>query len=174
MTDDDQQDETTPVPDDETTEDRDQGEHEGRLSTDRDDPDAGPEGDEPEDDGPEGDDDPEDGDTFPRAYVERLRARSAGYRTAAKDATARAEALERALFTERVRALDVLADPTDLPFDADMLDDPDALSEAVTELVRARPHYRRRGTAAPGDTGSRDRAARGDGVSLTGIMRGHG
>ena len=41
-TDDPEQDEQT-VPDDETTEDRDQGEQSSRLSTDRDDPEAGPE-----------------------------------------------------------------------------------------------------------------------------------
>src|SRR5699024_8616039 len=72
-------------------------------------------------------DEDEDGDTFPRAYVKRLRERSAGYRARAKDAEARTAELERALFTERVRALDVLADPSDLPFDADLLEDPDAL-----------------------------------------------
>src|SRR5699024_8701467 len=71
-------------------------------------------------------DEDEDGDTFPRAYVKRLRERSAGYRARAKDAEARTAELERALFTERVRALDVLADPSDLPFDADLLEDPDA------------------------------------------------
>ena len=115
------------------------------------------------------DEDDEDGDTFPRSYVKRLRERSAGYRTRANEAEARAAELERALFTERVRALDVLADPTDLPFDADMLDDPDALRDAVDSLVARRPHYRRRGVAT--GTGSRDEHA-GPGVSLLGLMRG--
>src|SRR5699024_10891972 len=79
-------------------------------------------------------------DTFPRAYVKRLRERSAGYRARAKDAEARTAELERALFTERVRALDVLADPSDLPFDADLLEDPDALRAAADDLVARRPH----------------------------------
>ena len=118
---------------------------------------------------PDEDEDDEDGDTLPRSYVKRLRERSAGYRTRANAAEARAAELERALFTERVRALDVLADPTDLPFDADMLDDPDALREAVDSLVASRPHYRRRGVAT--GTGSREEHS-GPGVSLLGLMRG--
>ena len=81
----------------------------------------------------------------------------------------RADELERALFTERVRALDVLADPTDLPFSAELLDDPDALRDAVDSLVSSRPHYRRRGVAT--GTGSREEHA-GPGVSLLGLMRG--
>src|SRR5690625_4194008 len=55
-------------------------------------------------------DDEDDSDQFPRPYVERLRARSAGYRARAKAAEGRAAELEKALFTERVRALDVLAE----------------------------------------------------------------
>ena len=119
------------------------------------------------------DEDQEDSDTFPRAYVKRLRARSAGYRERAKTAEERASTLERELFTERVRALDVLADPTDLEFNADLLDDRDALEAAVTELVRARPHYRRRGTSTPDGTGSRARSTPSDTVSLSAIMRGN-
>lgn len=109
-------------------------------------------------------------DTFPRPYVERLRARSAGYRTRANEAEARAGALERELFTERVRALDVLADPADLPYDADLLDDADALRDAVTELVGKRPHLRRRGVAG-GETGAREHTDTTETTSLLGIMR---
>ena len=134
-----------------------------------DDEDQAPAG-EPAEDEDQDDEDGEDGDTFPRSYVKRLRERSAGYRARAKSAEGRAGELERALFTERVRALDVLADPTDLPFDAELLDDPDALREAVDALVRDRPHYRRRGVAA--GTGSREEAGTGTGVSLLGLMRG--
>jgi len=128
--------------------------------------DTTPAGTEPAEDD-EGD---EDGDTFPRSYVKRLRERSAGYRARAKDAEARTAELERALFTERVRALDVLADPSDLPFDAELLEDPDALRAAADDLVARRPPYRRRGIAA--GTGSRDEAGSGPGVSLLGLMRG--
>ena len=114
----------------------------------------------------------DDQQTFPLPYVKRLRERSAGYRARAKTAEARVGELERELFTERVRALDLLADPADLPYDSELLDDPDALAEAVQQLVRDRPHYRRRGTIDAAGTGSRDQAGAADGVSLTGIMRG--
>lgn len=115
-------------------------------------------------------DDEDDSDQFPRPYVERLRARSAGYRARAKAAEGRAAELEKALFTERVRALDVLADPADLPYDADLLDDSDALREAVTELVGKRPHLRRRGVAGR-ETGAREAADTTETASLLGIMR---
>ena len=124
----------------------------------------------------EGDDDEgelEDGDSFPRAYVQKIRDRAAGYRTRAKSAEDRAAQLERALFTERVRALDVLADPEDLPFSAELLDDHDALVDAVDALVARRPHYRRRGTTDPAGTGSRERGRGYDSVSLSAIMRGN-
>ena len=124
----------------------------------------------------EGDDDEgelEDGDSFPRAYVQKIRDRAAGYRTRAKSAEDRAAELERALFTERVRALDVLADPEDLPFSAELLDDHDALVDAVDTLVAKRPHYRRRGTTDPAGTGSRERGRGHDSVSLSAIMRGN-
>ena len=124
--------------------------------------------------GEDGDDSAEDDrDSFPRSYVKRLRERSAGYRARAKSAEQRTAELEQALFTERVRALDVLADPADLPFDADLLDDPDALADAVHALVKDRPHYRRRGTTDSTTTGARDRNSNAGTVSLTGIMRGH-
>lgn len=151
-------------PDTETTVDDDLDEQSSRLSTDRDDSPA----DEDEDEDGE-----QQGDTFPRPYVERLRARSAGYRTRATAAEARTSELETALFTERVRALDMLADPGDLPYDADLLDDPDALRAAAEALVSKRPHYRRRGTTSGQQTGHRDGSDRADTVSLTGIMRGH-
>lgn len=151
------------VSEDETTEDRDQGEQSSRLSEDRDDSDAAPaDEDEDEDHG---------GDTFPRPYVERLRARSAGYRTRATSAEARTAELEQALYTERVRALDVLADPTDLPYDPEALDDPDALRAAVDDLVSKRPHLRRRGVA-DSSTGHREQPDGSEPVSLLGIMRG--
>lgn len=161
-------DEQTP-PDDEQDQAPDDEQGTGPADDDQDD-------DQDEDQAPDdeqADDEDHDGDTFPRPYVERLRARSAGYRTAAKESAARVGELERDLFTERVRALDVLADPADLPFTAELLDDPDALRAAVDALVSKSPHYRRRGIASARDTGSRERGDARDTVSLTGIMRGH-
>lgn len=135
-------------------------------------PDAQPaEGDEQPADGDADEDEDGDRDTFDRAYVKRLRARSAGYRTRANAAEGRVSELEHALFTERVRALDVLADPADLPYDPDALDDPDALRAAVADLVAKRPHLRRRGVAG-GETGAREQHDSTDPVSLLGLMRG--
>src|SRR5699024_6938533 len=115
-------------------------------------------------------DDEDDSDQFPRPYVERLRARSAGYRARAKAAAGRASEAETARFTERLRVLAVLVDPADLPYDADLLDDSAAPREAVTELVGKRPHLRRRGVAGR-ETGARETADTTEPASLLGIMR---
>lgn len=104
------------------------------------------------DETPEGDvSTPDDGDTFPRDVVEKLRREAAGYRDRAKTAEARTEELSRALFTARVAATGKLADPTDLEFNGDLLDDTEALTEAVDSLVTAKPHLKARRVA--GDAG---------------------
>ena len=72
----------------------------------------------------------------PRSYVEKLRAESARYRERARNADAYAERLH----TELVRATGRLADPTDLKFNEDHLDDPDALAAAVDDLLARKPH----------------------------------
>ncbi len=75
-------------------------------------------------------------DTFPRSYVEQLRAESQRYRERGK----RADELARRLHTELVRATGRLADPTDLPFDAAHLDDAETLSAAIDDLLTRKPH----------------------------------
>ena len=98
-----------------------------------------------DDDAEHQDDDAEHQDeTFGRPYVDKLRRESRKYRERATEATERAGRLERDLFTERVRSIGRLADPTDLPFDADALDDADALAAAVDELLTRKPHLRTR------------------------------
>ena len=44
------------------------------------------------------------------------------------------------MHTEVVRPAGKLADPTDLEFDEDHLDDPDALAAAVDDLLARKPH----------------------------------
>ena len=83
-------------------------------------------------------------DTFDRAYVERLRKESAGYRDRVKQAEARADELARRLHTELVRATGKLQDPRDMPFSEDHLTDAEALTAAVDQLVTDRPHLRSR------------------------------
>lgn len=126
-----------------------------------------PEPDEPEHDEPEHDD---DADTFPRAYVERVRGESRRYRERAQTAESRAGELAAALWRTRVEALDRLADPEDLPLpdDADPLDD-DALTAAVDELLARKPHLAAR--RARGDVGQHERRERDESVSLAGMLR---
>lgn len=98
----------------------------------------------PDDENPPtaGDDGP---DVFPRTYVEKLRRENASYRDRARISDAR-------LHTELVRATGKLADPTDLPFNIDHLEDGDALSAAIDELLARKPHLASRRVAG-GDIG---------------------
>lgn len=107
----------------------------------------------------------EDAETFPRAYVEKLRQEAAEARVRAK----RADDLARELFTARVAATGRLADPNDLPFDDALLADLPALEAAIDELVAQHPHYaarRPRGDVGQGTTGSD-----GGTVNLAGLLR---
>ena len=79
-------------------------------------------------------------DTFPRSYVEDLRQENGKYRQRAQQG----EVYAQRLHTELVRATGRLADPTDLPFDAEHLDDADKLSAAVDDLLARKPHLANR------------------------------
>lgn len=80
---------------------------------------------------------PADAETFPRAYVERLRRESAGHRDKAK----RTDEYASALWEARVAASGRLADPTDLPMPegTDPLD-AEAVTAAVEDLLSRKPH----------------------------------
>ena len=107
----------------------------------------------------------EDAETFPRAYVEKLRKESATYRERAR----RADDLAAELFTARVQLTGRLADPTDLPFDAEALDDPARLDAALDDLLSRKPHLASRrphGSVGQGATAS------DSGVDLAAILRG--
>lgn len=93
---------------------------------------------------------PGDTESFPREYVEKLRAENAKYRTAAKDTQVR---LHEAL----VAATGRLQDPRDLQFDAAHLETPEALTQAINALLEERPHLKARkvsGDAGQGVRGS--------------------
>lgn len=113
-----------------------------------------------------GDDDP---DTFDRAYVERLRRESGDHRRRARDAEQVADELRAQLWRERVDSLGLLADPGDLPFDADLLDDPDGIRAAVEHLLDERPHLRTRRIRARIGQGEGSPTT---GVSLSALLRG--
>ena len=92
-------------------------------------------------------------ETFPREYVENLRQEAADARVKAK----KADELAQALFVARVAATGRLAGPTDLPFNADLLDDADALNAAIDALLDAKPHLASRtprGNIGQGPTGA--------------------
>lgn len=102
-----------------------------------------------EDDAEDTTEDDADGDTFPRAYVEKLRKEAADARVKAQ----KADELAGALWAARVAATGRLADPTDLPMPegADPLD-PDAVTAAVDELLARKPHLASR--VPRGDVGA--------------------
>jgi hypothetical protein len=101
----------------------------------------------------------DDEQTYPAVYVRKLRKENQSYRDRAKAAETRAEDLARQLFRLRVESTGKLADPDDLPFDADLLGDDDKLNTAVDELLAKRPHYAKRkvaGNVGAGVTGTRE------------------
>lgn len=107
-------------------------------------------------------------DTFPRDYVEKLRRESAGYRERAK----RVDELERRLHAALVKADGRLADPADLEFNVEHLDDPEALEAAITGLVERKPGLRAR--QYRGDVGAGKRGGSNvKPVDLIELMRGN-
>lgn len=104
-------------------------------------------------------------DTFPREVVEELRRENGKYRQRAQ----RADDLSRRLHAELVRATGRLADPTDLEFDEGHLEDPDALTAAVDDLLARRPHLASRKPA--GDIGQGQRGAASEPFSLLGLLK---
>ncbi len=80
-------------------------------------------------------------ETFDREYVQKLRDEAAGHRVKAK----RIDALSARLATAQAALTGKLADPTDLPFTADLLDDDGLVDEdkvraAVDALIERKPH----------------------------------
>ena len=89
-----------------------------------------------EDEANQSEDEESTGDTFPRDYVEKLRAENAENRVKAKRADDLAHRLHEALTAATGR----LQDPRDLQFDETHLDDPQALTTAIESLLEAKPH----------------------------------
>lgn len=103
-------------------------------------------------------------DTFPRKYVEELRDENARYRQRAGHADTLAKRLHRLMVEQTGR----LADPDDLPFDENHLEDEQALTAAVDALLDSKPHLASRRPA--GDIGQGATDAGGT-VDLAAIMR---
>ncbi|BBX35756.1 hypothetical protein MMAG44476_11069 [Mycolicibacterium mageritense DSM 44476 = CIP 104973] len=119
----------------------------------------------------EGDDNADDENdntatSFSRTYVEKLRRENAGYRERAN----RADELAQRLHTALVAATGRMADPTDLAFDAAHLDDDDALTTAIDELLAKKPHLASRRPF--GDVGQGRRGAASEApVNLADMLR---
>lgn len=110
----------------------------------------------------EGEDEQE---TFPRAYVDKLRKEAAGHRDRAK----RADEFAAALWEARVAASGRLADATDLPMpeDADPLDT-EAVEAAVEDLLARKPHL---ATRRPSGNIGQGVGSAPQNVSLAGMLR---
>jgi len=104
-------------------------------------------------------------ETFPREVVEELRKENGKYRQRAQQS----DALAQRLHTELVRGTGRLADPTDLPFDAEHLDDPDKLNGAITELLDSKPHLATRRPS--GDIGQGQRGPAAGSFSLLDTLK---
>lgn len=107
-------------------------------------------------------DDPEQ---FPKAYVVQLRKESAGYRERAQQA----DQLAHRLHTALVAATGRLADSTDLPFDQAHLDDADALTKAIDDLLERKPHLKSRRVV--GDVGQGAGGVKAGDVDLAAMLR---
>lgn len=93
---------------------------------------------------PEGDSEPAESDTDGEQESEALakaRREAKNLRDRAKTAETRVDELSRLVFALKVAALDKLADASDFEYDADLVDDDEALAAAVDELIARRPHY---------------------------------
>ncbi len=108
-------------------------------------------------------------ESFDREYVQKLRDEAAGHRVKAK----RTDALNARLATAQAALTGRLADPTDLPFTDDLLDDDGLVDEdkvraAVDGLIKRKPHL-----AARRPTGNVGQGARPEveEVGLASLLR---
>jgi hypothetical protein len=114
---------------------------------------------------PSADEEQGDDDMFPREVVEKLRQENGKYRQRAQAA----DAYGKRLHTELVKATGRLADPTDLEFAEEHLEDPDALAAAVDDLLARKPHLASRKPA--GDIGQGNRGGAAEPFSLLGLLK---
>lgn len=120
-----------------------------------------------EDEANQSEDEESTGDTFPRDYVEKLRAENAENRVKAKRADDLAHRLHEALTAATGR----LQDPRDLQFNEAHLDDPEALTTAIDSLLEDRPHLASR--RVTGDIGQGATGTKSNTVNLAGMLKGN-
>ncbi len=108
--------------------------------------------------------DADEPDTFPRTVVEELRRENARYRTRA----GQADDMATRLHLELVRATGRLADPSDLAYVENHLEDVSILDAAIDQLLAAKPHLASRRPSGDIGQGATAEAAS---VDLAGILR---
>ncbi|UYG15633.1 hypothetical protein BRM3_08215 [Brachybacterium huguangmaarense] len=117
-------------------------------------------------DAPEGQEESQEtAETFPREYVEKLRQENGRYRQRAQEA----DDLAHRLHVQLVKATGRLADPEDLPFADDHLDDPAKLQSAVDDLLARKPHLASR--RPRGDVGQGQMSDSHGTVDLAALLR---
>lgn len=111
---------------------------------------------------------PDGGDDGPGTpALARARDQAARYRRELRDTEADRDELAAALWTARVEALGILADPEDLELDPEALHDPDRIRALADELVERKPHLRTRRIRARAGQG--EGTGKGD-VSLAALL----
>ena len=106
----------------------------------------------------------EEPESFPKEYVLQLRDEAAKYRVRSRWA----DELGERLHVELVRATGRLADPTDLPYSEEYLQDPKALERAIDSLLQRKPHLASRKPV--GEIGQGATPSAGP-VDLAGMLR---
>ena len=85
--------------------------------------------------------DADEPESFSREYVSQIRQEAADRRKVAAEATGRADDLSRQLFLAKVAATGRMADPNDLAYSPDLVDDDEALNAAIDATLTAKPHW---------------------------------
>lgn len=99
----------------------------------------------------------------------KVRREAKNLRDRAKTAEARVDELARALFAERVAATGLVENPAEITFDADALDDADALADLIGAAIGERPYIRARKFG--GDAGQGQRGNNAGPVDFSALFR---
>lgn len=104
-----------------------------------------------------------------RRSLRRANEEAKKYRLESRERQYQIDELRAQLFEARTAAAGVLIDPADLPFDPDIVDDPDAIAQAARDLVAERPYLARNRTTS--NIGQHEHASSTPAFSLAGAIR---
>ncbi|CAN5888195.1 hypothetical protein BH10ACT9_BH10ACT9_35530 [soil metagenome] len=108
-------------------------------------------------------------DELTREKLTKLRNEARNLRDRAKNAEARADTLARELFTARVTATGKVENPTEIAYNADLLDDTDAFNAAIDAAIGERPYIGKR--RATGDVGQGHRGQSAGGPTFADLLK---